>query len=368
MKEKKPNRLDIWVLNAGEGDSIILHNFYEGEDSFALIDSNIYKSDPPALTKLSQLGCTKLNFVLLTHPHADHYRGLPLIMDRYPVDTFYSYPIKIDQAGRLRKLGEIYKKRIAHPTKTIRTAAMDFLLTLKKAKETGEWHELTGPENRIRAKGFSNVELTAVLPLPKNKGEYFQMIENGDDSVFENRNLNKLSVALRLRYAGLELILGADGTVSDWMGHRKEFKKTNETINASIVKLPHHGSKNDCDSSVIDYVFSNKSDHNTIALISATGNKHHPHEEVIQNLQAKGIKPYCTNLSKVCRGNISRINTNKNLEASLNRYVNSSVVDDKNQPCQGDIQLAITEDGKSDIFTEYNHPCPYRGDFDYLIK
>lgn len=367
MKEKTNNKLDIWVLNAGEGDSIILHNQHDGKQYFALIDSNHVNSVAPALNKLRQLGCDKLNFVLLTHPHADHYKGFPEVLEEFPTDLFYSYPIKIDQAGRLKKLAQIYAEKAKHPTKTIRTTAVQFLRTLEKAKKSGNWQELTGPENRIRPNGFSNLELTALLPLPKNKGEYFQMIETGSSEAFEGQNLNNLSVALRLRYSGFELILGADGTSTSWRDHQKELKKTNDTLSAGAVKLPHHGSKTDSNKNAIDYFYQDSQKEDAIALISAIGNKHHPHDEVIECLITKGIKPYCTNLSNKCSGNIKHLTTDPNLSKSLNRFVSQNIVDSENQPCQGDICLSIYDNGTHTVSTEHNFPCPYRGDFEHFF-
>ena len=105
--------LSIYFLNVKHGDSIVIK--YDGPDGpvFGVIDSNTSVSkDPPALIKLKELNAQKLSFVALTHPDADHYTGLPLIIEAYKnkIEHFYSFPLNHHIQGRLEKIASIYRK------------------------------------------------------------------------------------------------------------------------------------------------------------------------------------------------------------------------------------------------------------------
>ena len=88
--------LHVHVLNVGHGDSIILEYKRNDERVYGLIDSNSNApTEPPALTRLKELGATGLSFVCLTHPHRDHYCGMYQILREYKgrINEFYTFPL-----------------------------------------------------------------------------------------------------------------------------------------------------------------------------------------------------------------------------------------------------------------------------------
>ena len=372
--------LSIHILDVGHGDSIILEYDYNGEKHYGVIDSNIPDrcDTPPALTKLQALSADFLSFVALTHPHFDHYNGLLDILKHYEgrIRNFYGFPLGKENPVRLTKLKETYRKVYkSTDSNFLKKSSKEFVQILHQVYHSigkHNWEEPTGVENSIYPEGFLGVDLKVLLPHPKEKGRYFEMIEKGDEGVTNSQDLNNLSLAFQVQYAGIEIILGGDGTNTGWKAHQLTLAKGGKKLNGDVVKLPHHGSKKECESRVMDYLFSNsqceKSQCEKIACISANGRSHHPATEVMEFIGQQSIHPYCTNLSDVCKAKIKQLNFSENLDPELNRVINifeehfGSAI----QPCQGDIEIKINQNGEVSIVTQYHHPCIYRGDYDFL--
>ncbi len=357
--------LSVWVLNAGRGDSIVLHHVGPNGSSFAVIDSNRHGQSTPALRKLDDLGAEKISFVSLTHPHADHYLGLIDVLDAYEgnIGNFYTYPIDRENTDRFNKLADICRE-IHQSTdgRTVKRQIVEFLKVLQHAKKIGleNWEEISGYRTQLFPKGFEGVELWGILPPAKVKGDYFHRIDTGDVSVLEqSSDLNRLSVAFQICYQGIEIVLGGDGTYRNWLDQERAWRRVDKTSAAVAVKLPHHGSRRDCAPEVIDHIFAD--DGERIAAISANG-RSHPHTETYATLEERDIKPYCTNLATQCGANIHSMLVVPDLDPVLRRYLASysEPVGTAIQPCQGDIEIRIDGDGKLSVTPQFNHACPYR--------
>src|SRR3989339_97729 len=95
-------QLKVTFVNVGQGDAIYVE-FPNGKN--ALIDGG--NSGVLIDGFLKSKGVTKIDFVALTHPHSDHYRGLKKVFDNYQVDHYYDTKAEnVDAAGdnNLREL------------------------------------------------------------------------------------------------------------------------------------------------------------------------------------------------------------------------------------------------------------------------
>lgn len=364
--------LEIWILNVGKGDSIVLKNTTKDNQSYAIIDSNKGPGgNIKGLDKLIELGAKHLSFVSLTHPHADHYTGLYDILDHYQgnIDELYTFPVDSQSIKRLHNLATIYNEIIKETKSTnLQSQLKEFVRILHYAKNkfTGTWYEATGGYSKIFPVGFSDeIDFTILSPLPKAKGDFFRRIDLKDKSIIENNDLNELSLSFSIIYNGIEVILGGDVPKKVWDEH-KQWTKSNTKLNGVVVKLPHHGSKHDCTESVLDYLYGIEGD--KYACISAIGNKHHPHEDTLKLLSIKNIKPYCTNLSLNCSSVRSPIFGGNKLDAELVRHINMYLAPSNNAPCQGDIHITISDAGVLDISKEHPNNCLYHDNFDMLFN
>jgi beta-lactamase superfamily II metal-dependent hydrolase len=368
--------LTLYILNVGHGDSVVIEYLTSTGPVFGVIDSNrTGQNIPAALQKLRELGAKELSFVALTHPHTDHYNGLLEILEAYKghISSFYTFPL--ERHRRLKELAKIYDrlyKRTDNPR--IRSSLKEFVRILVHAKKfigLQNWEEPEGFSYQLAPVGFKGVEIIAILPPKRVKSSYFRMIEVGSYEIVNRLKENELSLAFSLKYKDTWIILGGDGTLTNWRYRKNVYsKRSGNTLEADAVQLPHHGAKEDCQPDVIDYLFSDQGER--FACISADGRYPHPHPDVFVSLAERNIQPFCTNLADQCGEKIADLLVfDSNIEAQLLRYLNSVVEDSMSgviQPCQGDITLRIDTSGSLTITPEYDHPCPYRGGYDFLSR
>ncbi|KHE93779.1 MAG: hypothetical protein SCABRO_00456 [Candidatus Scalindua brodae] len=84
----KEDELEISIFGPGYGESIVLHVPHVG---WGIIDSFVQKFEntsivPPLeyLLKILDRPYPKLAFIILTHPHEDHCKGIDRIIKEYP--------------------------------------------------------------------------------------------------------------------------------------------------------------------------------------------------------------------------------------------------------------------------------------------
>ena len=77
--------LEVHFIDVGQGDSIFLR---AADGSTALIDGG--NPNGLALAYLRSVGVTRLNTVILTHPHADHVGGLVDVLKTLQVDNVWT--------------------------------------------------------------------------------------------------------------------------------------------------------------------------------------------------------------------------------------------------------------------------------------
>lgn len=364
--------LRIHILDVGHGDSIVLERCRpDGEQSFAVIDSNGSPGDTPrALKLLESLGAKTLSFAAITHPHADHYMGMQAILTAFAgqIEYFYTFPIKQDNDFLKKAVTAYMRTAKGTDNQPLQKKLLELAKILAMAgKAAKSWETPNGIMNRLAAPGFDDVRIFSILPPARVKGEFFDNVLNGRHQP-EASNLNELSVAFLVEYGDHQVILGGDGTKNNWHYQGKRWSSANIKITPAAVKLPHHGSSNDCDASVQNILFGppRQSESHVIACISANG-KTHPSPSVIDELVSRGIRPYCTNLAKRCGNNIQAMVADPTVDAALMRFINAAASNESHtQPCQGDIVLEIQPGKPLTVQTQHKHLCGYRGEYDFL--
>ncbi|MDO8400777.1 MAG: hypothetical protein Q7T45_23460 [Bradyrhizobium sp.] len=367
--------LTFHFLNVGQGSSTVIEFESSSGKSFAIIDSNLRagETEPRGLIKLRELGASHLAFAAMTHPHKDHYLGLFPILKAFSVDQFYCGPLGglFQNFDRLKKFGTKLKRIINGSDGSQRVDALELLniimLATDRAKNKKmEWLECAGDHSILAPTGFTGVEMATILPPAKVKGSYVQQIERQDLSIIGTYKENEISLAFEFSYGGCKLIIGGDGTISNWEDRKKFERNRALPLAAQIVNLPHHGSGIDCPPSVITQLFDASSP-KKLGITSANGLSH-PSPETIQFLEKSGIKPYCTNLMPICGANAQQLLALPGLDPRLARWIREVAKTPTSvQTCQGDIAVTIQSDGTFAVAPGVKNGCAFRGDFAHLV-
>jgi competence protein ComEC len=240
-----PDPLKITVLDVGQGDSILVEAS-TGEKM--LIDGGDRgKGDKIIIPFLKKRGITKLDLVVLTHPHADHLLGLLEVMQKVRVGQVFDSGQNCDFAAYHNFLALVHKNNI-------------------------KYHLARGGQIYTLAK---DVKLQIFNPLnPLLSGT--------------NSDLNSNSVAFRLKYRDFTMFFTGDMEVEGEERVLSSFPQG--MLRSQILKVGHHGSRTATSLPFLEAVSSRH------AIISCGRHNRfkHPHKSTLRRLKEKGIKLYRT--------------------------------------------------------------------------
>ncbi len=247
-----PSGLRILVLDVGQGDGIFLR-FPNGRTM--LVDGglravNIDMGERVLIPFLKAEGIERIDAVVASHPHSDHFGGFVTLLERVEVGWYLDAGQYYDSwtARRIRTL--IRKKGIRYAV-----------------VEAGD-----------RLEGLGGVEALVLHPTP----DYVS--ERGPAP----RGLNNSSVVIRLTYRGSTILLTGD------IEHETDpdLLRWGDLLRAQVLKSAHHGSRTSSTAAFMSAVRPE-----LVAVSCGIRNKfRHPSPEVIRRYEAMGISIYRTDL------------------------------------------------------------------------
>ncbi|MFH4963887.1 hypothetical protein V8G69_02705 [Gaetbulibacter sp. M235] len=269
--------VNITFKNVGQGDSVIIEWEEESQDKIGIIDCNqISPEINPVLDFVIEKKVKEIEFLLLSHPHKDHYSGFLALIE-------YCRSNKINI------------KRFLHTG----SVSIDYLMAASRSKvETKELAKLykllmdmrdkselimnTFDDNPDTVKNLSNgfkLEFLAPSSLEIEKyirGVNFPFDEEGSTS---NPNGNWLCSIIKIYNENTSVILSSDveSQVLNRLNKRNGRLKQQKTI---LVQVPHHGSKKNLNKTFWTGLSKYP---NTYSVISVGENNYkHPSPEVVE--------------------------------------------------------------------------------------
>jgi len=254
------NELEICIFGPGYGESVVLHIPAVG---WGIIDSCTAKVAEGEvvlpleyLTTLLAPQFPKLAFVILTHPHEDHYKGLDRILQKYPGGT--ERVCRYDGDG-IREL----KMYIATQRTGLRDVLPGFAKVLEVMKEAAakgaqfrRLLEMTSVFNfekvTVEEYGTTDISMIALSPSALSVEKYIEMLFSAIPKTGEvvlpmrDEAHNLISVALLLKLGDLQVIFGSDleSGSTDSIGWKGViYNKDCPDLRANLVKVAHHGSE-----------------------------------------------------------------------------------------------------------------------------
>lgn len=241
----------VHFVDVGQGDGAIV--VCDGKT--LVIDGGTAENGAKMVEYLQNtLHVSKVDFVIGTHPHADHIGGLPDVIRACKVKKLYS---PVDEFE-------------AKPFETMKRAADD-----KKLK-------ITVPQaGQSFSLGRAKVEFLAPL------------------GIYDN--VNDLSLVVRITYGQTAFLFTGDAE------RPSEYDMTDsgEDLSATVLKVGHHGSNTST-----SYVFLRQVMPAYAIISCGKDNAYgHPHEEVLSRLVDEGAAVYRTDEcgTIVCRSNGAKV-------------------------------------------------------------
>lgn len=234
------NNVHLFVLNVGQGDSILIQK----KDYQILVDAGPGHVTLEELGKVMPVMDRKIEQIIITHPHQDHIGGVNEIIDRYEVGEIYGTGVISTNAEYLEMLKKIKDKNIAYKVPTI---GMQISL-------------------------LENQELTFLWP-----GEEYK--EKDID------NLNNSSVVAKLCYFSHCAMLMGDLEV-DGQEQMVAKQKNTEIFRSDFMKISHHGSVNGTNQALLDVIEPKYA----AISVGADNQFGHPHAKIIDLLLQNNIQ------------------------------------------------------------------------------
>ncbi len=241
--------LRVTVLDVGQSDCIVIS---QGEKHM-LVDTGSSAARGAVLSYLRMNGIERLEYLLVTHPHEDHFGNSRALLETYSVDRLFLSPAASEELGYALMLDAAAQQEI--PLQTVREKVT-----------------------------FSLGNAVCELICP----------------VTDTENVNNASLVLRVTFG--ECVLLFTGDAESEAEDAILLELGTELVGCDFLKVGHHGSDT---ASSMTFVQAAAPD---IAAISCGKNNEYgfPHRAVLENLAAVGATVYrtdeCGNLHFVCDG------------------------------------------------------------------
>jgi beta-lactamase superfamily II metal-dependent hydrolase len=301
--------LTIHVVNVGHGDSIIVE--FPGRNRIGIIDCNRKIDDPRIDTNgglLKTYSYIKdrigsgpklvVEFLCLTHPHADHYSGMAelikcLIADGVVIKRFWDFGASSIKCEAMLKMS-LHSRDIEDAREFERLVAAK-----NRLREMGcKCEMLVSPREKLIVVRKTTIDLIAPAYSISEGYLNFLSINNlTDRREFLKRfphvgNDNSICSGLKLSYGKSKILLGADMTNYSW---EQVLGKATEEMECNVIKISHHGSldgNNPFGAGIGGRLRTSAG--GRVAAISGGYRTRLPHRETIRDLLQSKIDSYCT--------------------------------------------------------------------------
>ncbi|MBR1757681.1 MAG: DUF1294 domain-containing protein [Lachnospiraceae bacterium] len=253
--------LTMYVLDVGQGDAIL---FTCGGQAM-LVDGGSSHSSDIIYATLKELGITKIDLMISTHPHDDHVGGLSGAFYVTDVKTVWSPVTEYEGYGFQNLLGNIDR----FGAKLVVPAVGDTFVL-----------------------GSATVEVLG--PIAE-----------------EEEDLNDLSIVVRITHGANAFLLTGDATVNE----EAQILALGVDVRANVLKAGHHGSEHSSSEAFLAAVQPEI----VIASCGAYNDHGHPMDAFLNRIKAIGARLYRTDLQGrimvISDGETIRCETEKNPDA-----------------------------------------------------
>lgn len=235
-------QVSVHIIDVGQADSILI----ETSEGYMLIDAGENDSEDALKSYLRKMGISTIEYLVLTHAHADHIGGADMILDEFKVNNIIYDNYKSCYSNAL--VSQINR----------------------------EGANIIDPKTKDKFY-MGEAEFTVLFATNDNK-------DLGDD-------VNDYSIVLRMDFGESSFVFTGDATTSVESSILDSFRKYE--LDCDFLKSGHHGSSTSSGKSFISTITPE-----IVAIPCGTGNKYgHPHDSVLDIYEDAGAAVYRTDLS-----------------------------------------------------------------------
>lgn len=247
--------LEMHVIGAGQGESIVLKL---PDGSWGVVDCYASKLDEPAENKayefLSAQGVRELEFVCLTHPHEDHFRGMSRLLDEFHVRYFWRPSAMSGQRLKwLLKHSCLDAKRSGADKAVEDANELERIFTIVRDSRRSRSFPLIPKHADIGAQLYpvpvdldADLQIWSIAPSARCTDRYEDSLQKCFDSDGRLKDRlpysrhNEISMALLVEFRNTRIVLGGDVEKNGWTDSVQEFGL--DKLSSHAVKVSHHGS------------------------------------------------------------------------------------------------------------------------------
>lgn len=229
--ESVSDELRVQIIDVGQGDSILV----ECGGKSLLIDAGDNGSEQKIINVLRSRGVQKLNYIIATHPHADHIGAMPEVINEFGAELLIMPKI---------------------PDNLIPTSAT--FSALLDAMEKNCDKNVYSSVGKVYQLGGASFEILG--PISQN-----------------SEDLNENSVVIRLDYGENSFLLTGDASGYE----ENEILNSGADISCDVLKVGHHGSSTSSSAKFLKKVMPG------ISVISCGANNRygHPNANTVKRLR-----------------------------------------------------------------------------------
>jgi beta-lactamase superfamily II metal-dependent hydrolase len=281
----------IHFKNVDQGDSIIVEWIEAGVLHVGIIDCAINgNKENPIVLHLKSIDVPyQLHFIVLTHPHKDHYTGVLELLDYLETakikTTFfchtYYYHLKLRDKLPLEKV----------------TFLTQFKTVATRMESAGLFDESIQIGSRtIIPLSASGLQLRCLSPSNQELGWYQDKVGAAADKgeMMSSAEANLLSTILKIESEQSYTLFTSDADVRSFERLYKIVAVSENSQKMVMGQVPHHGSAKNYHDKFWHRLVREAG---TSAVVSVGANDYgHPSGSVLQSLDSAGYQVHCTNI------------------------------------------------------------------------
>ncbi len=232
----------VHFIDVGQGDCELI----QAPGANVLVDAGDVGKGDLVVDYLKAQGIEKIDYLLVTHPHADHIGGMPEVVESFDIGKVLFSDVPADLV----------------PTTKIYEQLLD----------------------GIAGKGLKITKANPGIAYDLGDGAMLKILAPVNQS---QEDLNENSIVCRLDFGETSFLFTGDaGTSSE----NEMIKRYGSALSATVLKLGHHGS-----STATQEKWLNRVNPKIVVAEVGADNKYgHPHKEILQRITERSLRFYRT--------------------------------------------------------------------------